>query len=314
MPVSLDLVEVFSQGRYLQIYESDYTMMVENIEIVSDLEDGDKLIVTGDSLEGILKRRIVWEQTQLTGNLQSGVQKLLNDAIINPTISNRRVSNFIFQASTDPGVTSLTIDSQYTGDNLYEVISTLCIENGLGYRIQLNTNNQFVFSLYKGADRSYSQSQNPAVVFSPEYENVLNSNYYNYRSTLKTVTLVAGEGEGKARTTSIVDLGGSGVNRYELFTDARDISSNSGEIPPATITKQLQARGRENLAENKVDVGFDGMFETTILFKYGEDFKMGDIVQIENGYGVQASARVVEFIRSIDLGSGASSYPQFEII
>jgi len=53
--------------------------------------------------------------------------------------------------------------------------------------------------------------------------------------------------------------------------------------------------------------------ETSQLFKYGEDFFMGDIVQVENEYDVKGTARVIELIRSQD-ENGYSEYPTFDEI
>lgn len=183
--------------------------------------------VTGRSLESILDRRIVWGQKLLSGNLQNGIKTLLNENVISPSDSNRKIPNFIFKESTDPAITKLKLEAQYTGDNLYDVIQKICEEQGIGFKITLNDEKQFVFELYAGSDRSYDQTENPYVIFSPKFENIINSNYIESKASLKTVTLVGGEGEGADRRYTTVG-GGSGLNRRELFTDARDISSNVG--------------------------------------------------------------------------------------
>ena len=67
---------------------------------------------------------------------------------------------------------------------------------------------------------------------------------------MKTVTLVGGEGEGADRRYTTVG-GGSGLNRRELFTDARDISSNVGSddaLTDAEYMAQLQQRGKEKIS------------------------------------------------------------------
>ena len=197
------------------------------IQITSDTEDGNHVTVTGRSLESILDRRIVWGQKLLSGNLQNGIKTLLNENVISPSDSNRKIPNFIFKESIDPAITKLKLEAQYTGDNLYDVIQKICEEQGIGFKITLNDEKQFVFELYAGSDRSYDQTENPYVIFSPKFENIINSNYIESKASLKTVTLVGGEGEGAGRRYTTVG-GGSGLNRRELFTDARDISSNVG--------------------------------------------------------------------------------------
>ena len=122
----------------------------------------------------------------------------------------------------------MKIDTQYTGDNLYEIVNALCVANNIGFKITVNSSNQFVFKLYAGKDRSYDQFDNPYVVFSPNFDNILNTNYMESKSSLKNVTLVGGEGEGSARKyTGVGDT--SGLERREMFTDARDLSSDVDE-------------------------------------------------------------------------------------
>ena len=289
-------------------------MIIEDLAVDSDTEDGDHLIVTGRSLESILERRIIWGQKVLTGNLQDAIETLLNESIISPSITERKIDNFIFEPSTDPRVTELTIDAQFTGDDLYVVIKKLCQSNNLGFKIVLNDNNQFVFSLYAGTDRTYNQNINPYVVFSPKFENIINSNYFISKANLKNVTLVAGEGEGVSRKTTTVGSG-SGLNRRELFTDARDISSDvdGGTLTNEQYIEKLKARGNEKLSEHTVKTTFEGEVEATRLFKYGEDFFVGDIVQIANEYGHEATAHISELIIS-QSKDGISIYPTFQTI
>lgn len=309
------LLEFIKQDYYLQSRESDHVMIIEKIQITADVEDGNHVTVTGRSLESILDRRIVWGQKTLNGNLQNGIQTLLNENIISPSDANRKIPNFIFKASVDPAITSLKIEAQYTGDNLYDVIQKICEERGIGFKVTLNENKQFVFELYAGTDRSYDQTEQPYVIFSPKFENIINSNYIESKSSLKNITLIGGEGEGSARKYTTVGSG-NGLSRRELFTDARDISSDVGDgvvLSDAEYTAQLQQRGKEKLAENTEVISFEGQVETTIMFRYGEDFFNGDIVQIANEYGHETKARILEIVMSED-EDGTSVYPTFKTL
>lgn len=307
-PFSLELLNKVRQDYYLTTLDSEHVMIIEGIEISSDAETGNRLRITGRSLESIIDRRIIWEQTSYTGSLQNAIQNMLTAAIINPTIAERRIPNFIFEPSTDPRITALTIEEEHTGDNLYEVISKLCERNYIGYKITLNDNNQFVFKLYMGEDRSYDQLANPYVVFSPNYENIINSNYVDSTEIMKNITLVAGEDSGSARRTITVGSG-TGLTRRELFTDARDIQSEK----VSNYDEALRQRGLQNLIENSRTVSFEGEVDAVRMFVYGEDFFMGDIIQISNEYGIEGAARVMEFIKSDD-ANGSKAYPTFEAI
>lgn len=314
LAIDSDILNHLKEDHYIWLKDSEHCMIIEDMAINSDNEDGNYVIVTGRSLESLLERRIVWGQRVLTGNLQFAIQTLLNEAIISPTIADRRIDNFIFEVSTDPKVAELTVDTQFTGDDLYVVIKNLCQSNNLGFKIVLNGNNQFVFSLYAGVDRSYEQTENPYVIFSPDFENIINSNYFTSKANLKNVTLVAGEGEGASRKTTTVGSG-SGLNRRELFTDAQDISSDvdGGTLTNEQYIAKLKTRGSKNLSEHTAKTAFEGEVEANRLFKYGEDFFIGDIVQIANEYGHEGRAYISELIIS-QSEDGVSIYPTFQTI
>ena len=318
-PVSLEIVAQIRKGYYLWSRDSEHTMIVESIEIASDVESGNKLVVTGRSLESILCRRIVWKTTNLTGSLQAGVKKLITDAIIDPTDSSRKIDNFIFVESTDEAITSLTLEKQVgMGDGLYDTIVSICESTNIGFKVTLTDDGKFAFMLYAGTDRSYDQLTNPYVVFSPKFENIINSNYLESDIKLKTVTLVAGEGEDPNRVTLEVPVtagAGSGLDRREMYTDVRYLQkeSSDGTLTDAEYKAQLKQKGLEDLAENTSVKTFEGEVDTINMFVYGEDFYMGDIVQVVNEYGAASKSRVTEFIRSQD-ESGKKAYPSFVIV
>ena len=318
-PVDLELLNILIKkpdnvDYYIWLRDSDQQMIFETVKIVSDVETGSYMTISGRSLESLLDRRIIWEQTVLDGNLQNGIQKLLNNNVVSPTISDRRMSRFSMQMSNDPRITSLTIRAQYTGDNLYDAIVEICDTYNLGFQVSMTENYQFIFQLYFGEDRSYDQIKNPYVIFSPKFENIINSNYLKSGNTLRNVALVAGEDAGHNRRTQTIGSG-LGQARKELYVDARDIQSevNGTAIPDAEYNEQLQQRGREKLSKNKRTEVFEGQIDTTQNFTYGRDFFKGDIVQIRNEYEIEAKVRITEFIRVQDT-RGFETYPTFSII
>lgn len=298
--VSGEILKYVQERYYIISEESEKVMIVEAIEIDSDIELGNFIKITGKSLESILTRRIVWGFNKISGNLQNGIKTLINNAIISPSIPERKISNFIFEASTDPKITSLTMDNEYTGDNIYDVINELCILHDIGFKVTLNSNNQFVFSLYAGVDRSYDQTTNPFVIFSPSYENIVNSNYLESIADYKNITLIGGAGEAEERRYTTYGSG-SGLERRELFTDARDLQDTvegnyDEKMPDSQYFPILQKRGKENLASFSEIVAFEGEIEPRIMFVYRRDFYLGDIVQIENEYGKKGTTRITEVL------------------
>lgn len=289
------LLQYLKEDYYLWLKDSEHCMIIEDIKINADTEEGNHFIVTGRSLESILERRIIWGQRVFNGNLQNGIQTMLNECIISPSIADRKISNFVFVPSTDP----ILFSSQSPLMTSYRQSPVYWLS---------------IFSLYAGVDRSYEQTENPYVVFSPNFENIINSNYYSSKASFRNVTLVAGEGEGASRRTAIVGSA-SGLDRRELFTDARDISSDTegGTLSDAEYMAQLRTKGLKNLADHIVTTAFEGEVEVTRLFKYGEDFFIGDIVQIANEYGNEGSAYISELVIS-NSEEGLSIYPTFKTI
>lgn len=313
---SSENLEIFKPGKYLVRNGTSVGMIIEDIRINVDPENGDHLTVTGRSFESILARRVVWGQTNIKTSLQSGIKTLIRNAIINPINQNRKISNFIFQDSSDSAITSLQIDAQYYGENLYDIIKAACAEAGIGFKVVLNSSNQFVFSLYSGANRSYSQEVNPWIVFSPNFENLKSAEYVEKSQGLANVAFVAGEGEGTDRVMTSVGSS-SGIDRREMYVDASDISRTTDEDTEMALPEyqeKLKQKANESLTENnKALKEFKADIDATRTYLYNRDFFMGDIVSVVSEYGLKRNARILEYITSED-GSGLNTYPTFEIL
>lgn len=331
LPMDTPILNIIKEDYYLVIDESEHVMIIEDITITTDAEEGKRIKISGSSLEKLLDRRIVWDKTVFKKTyvgdttevdkiplLQDAIIQLLDENITSSAkIAARQIKNFIYEKSMDESITSLTIEAQYRGESIYEIISSLCKEHQIGFKVTLNDNNQFVFKLYAGTDRTYDQIQNPYVVFSPDNDNLFNSSYCRAKSSFKNVALVVGEEEedetGKTFQSTVVVGNELGVDRREIFSDGSDIPIK--EDDETTLTDEqykahLKQRGIDTLIDNLEYEAFEGEVEATIMYKYGEDFFMGDYVQLEDGYGHQGQAYISEFIISQD-ASGISMYPTF---
>lgn len=307
LPASSEMFGVLCEDNYLQRADDETIMIIENIELQTDAESGNFIIVSGRSLESILARRIVWTQTNLNGTAETEIMRVISENCIAPTIPARAISRL--QLATANGYTE-TISQQITGDNIATWLESICTAYGWGWKITLS-DGAFVFEIYKGADRTYSNTEgNPFVVFSPEFDNLVNSNYQYSKQNFKNVALIAGEGEGTSRTRASIGSA-EDLDRYELYIDAKDISSNNGEIDAAAYETMLLERGAQKIAEHLTTAAFDGEIDAEGVYIYKKDFDIGDIVQIENEYGIAATARIIEIIDSED-ESGRRVVPTLE--
>lgn len=307
-----ELLDLLQTNRYLvrenDIDEAGYhnVMIVRNREIITDAENGDHLIVTGYSLKSIINRRIIPNQMVLNGEVVSCIQQLINENIINPDNNSRKVNNFILGNNTI--INTYTMKQQITGKNLGEAITDICTTYGYGYDVYINNGN-FVFYVYEGANRSYGQTTNPYVVISSQYDNLLSSDYQVKMDDFANVAVVAGEGEGTFRKKVTVGTA-QGLERYEVWVDSRNTSTNDGEISDEEYEELLEQEGTEKLSELQPTTSFSGEIDSTINYVFNQDYFLGDIVQVENNYGIRAKTRIIEIIES-DSDTGYEIIPTF---
>lgn len=307
VPATVENFELLQEDFYLQRDDDDRAMIIEKIQLQTDAEQGNHIIVSGRSLESILARRVIWGQTILNDTVENAIRRVITENCISPADISRKISGLELAA---PLGLAATIQQQTRGDNIAEWLETVCRTYGYGWKITIN-NGRFVFSLFEGVDRTYGNAAgNPFVVFSPNFDNLVNSNYLKDKQNYKNVALVLGEGEGKARASAAVGTA-AGLERYEIYVDARDISSNNGEISAAEYGNLLTERGKQRIAEQKTTTAFDGEVDAAGVYTYKKDFDIGDIVQIENEYGITAESRIVEMIENED-ESGWRTVPTFE--
>ena len=324
MPINSSYLDYLQIDNYVTLQDSDRAMIIESMELESDVTTGKKVVAySGSSLESILKRRIVWNQTTLTGTVEYVVGELIDKNIIH-TASERVIPNFIYNSVTDPVLLSYiqaigTIKCQFTGDTIFDAIKSICDPLNIGFKITFDDNGNFVFSLYYGVNRTAEQTLRDAVIFSPEYDTLISSRYVANFKDYKNVTLVLGEESGANRKRRIVYSGSSeptGLDRRELYTDARDLQSetdNNTTMSDADYYKLLEQRGISKLNENSVTTAFDGEVETSIGPVYNQDYYLGDFVSAINEYGLGTTAQITEYVRSFD-ENGYSAYPTFVMI
>lgn len=303
-------VAFIKKGYYVIRRDRAEAGIIENITIQRDEDLKVMMIVSGRFVSSIIGRRIISIQTQVSGLVTECVRRLIAENAINPILPRRALPGLSFSTTIDDGV---TMQAQYTGKNLLETITKICETFGYGFRMIIDAESQrFTFQLFSGVDRSSSQYEYPQVIFSDTYDNLLSSEYEENYTGIVTDVLVAGEGEGRLRRTAWAynELNG-GLDRYELYKDARNISSNEGEIPLADYIEQLRVEGLESIT------GITKAFSGEVYFGnivYGEDVNIGDICTIENSrWGLSINSRLVEVIESTSETGEYTVTPTFGI-
>lgn len=311
VPMSSHNLQFLQVNNYVMRGDNDSEMgIIERREVTQDLNGQETMTVSGRFLSSILARRIIAQQTQVSGTIANCVTQLINVSAINPTDTARKLPITI--GTLDIPATQM--QQQFTGTNLLEAIVNICKTYFVGFALHYDADSDgMVFDMFTGVDRSYGQSENTYAVFSSEYGNLQSSDYVEDASAVVTNVLVAGEGEGLERKTIWASKGNpTGLSRYELYQDARNASTNNGAISDSVYYQQLQDEGAESLAD------MAQMFAGQVTFdniEFGTDLNIGDICTIESvSWGMYMDARLVEVIESVGETGAYTITPSFEAV
>ena len=300
-----ETLSLLRSGNFVARDDDSQVCIIENIRVDTDAEEGNYITASGRCMKSILDRRIVWYQTTLYAKIETFIQMILDKNVISPSNADRKIPNFTFE---NTGTLPEYVEMQMDGDTIYEVLVNVCKQFKYGFEVALKDGN-FTLKIYKGADRSYNQTENPYVVFSTDFDNLTQSTYIFRNSDYKNVALVKGEGSGTDREDYTVGTA-AGLDRRETFTDAQSISSNGGAISESNYYQLLAAKGNRALSSMRGSENLEGTIIETGQYQYKKDYFLGDVVQIKNEYGIEAQARIIEIIESDD-DTGHTLIPTF---
>lgn len=219
VPATAENVAVLKIGFYLARNDDEMICRIKRVQIDTDVENGNYIIVNGEDAKSYLDQRIVWGTATCKGRAETFLRSLVNKSLINSDIGLRNLikpnGGALMKLGTLAGFRDAASE-QMSYVNIGEKIRAYCDVFGWGYRVVLD-GDQLAFEIYAGADRSGS------VVFSDEYENLASTTYVIDKMNMGNVALCAGEGEGSKRVKSSVGEA-TGTGRFEIYVDARDVS------------------------------------------------------------------------------------------
>lgn len=212
-------MNLLKKGNYLIRNDDEMVCQIKKIELDTDTENGNYLIVTGYDVKKFLDQRVIWGTSSVDGNVEDYLRDIVNKTLGNPTLSARQLKKSngqrLFYLGDKANFTEITTE-QNSYSNVGELIREKCNKYNWGYKVILSDNNLY-FKLYKGANRSDS------VIFSDDFENLKATKYVEDDTNLGNVALVAGEGEGSDRARNVSGYA-EGIDRYEIYVDAKDVS------------------------------------------------------------------------------------------
>ncbi|MCL1694767.1 siphovirus ReqiPepy6 Gp37-like family protein [Lysinibacillus sp. BPa_S21] len=269
-------------------------------------------LIKGYALKSVVAQRITMppEHTAYdnkSGSSETVMKHYVNKNIVNPVDKRRKIPQLVIAADEQRGIHIDHYSSRFK--NVAEEMSTISLASGLGWEVTLDIRNkQWVFDIVEGRNLVASQSVNPPVIFSPQFESLKSLQYVQSELNYKNVAIVAGQGEGVERTViEVAGIGiGTGINRHEEFIDARDISETDDDdnpLPEQQVIQALTDRGQQKLGELMQEEYFEGQILTNSPFKYQKDYNLGDVTTIQNNsWGITMDARITDIKEIYETG------------
>lgn len=311
-PITQENKELIKKGNILWC-GGDNAAIIEIIQ--SDVNDkGEKTYkVKGRTLEMLLTTRIVWGTYSCSNKYSStAMYEIVNENCVNPVKAARKIP--FLECAEDEQI-GKQITHQKTGGEVYEALTSLASDADIGFCVLFRPREKkLIFKVIEGVDRSIMPAStfdaNP-VIFSTDLEDILKSSYYTNDQDVKSVALVAGEGEGSERKKVISgDDTSEGFLRRELYVDARDLQSevfnedgSTSSIPEDEYEAMLNNRGDEKLSECVVTETFDATMRVAgnVQYVYGVDYNKGDKVIVQDTeLGVQVIGKITEVSENFD--------------
>ena len=316
-------IEIFQTGRIVgRDDDKEHYGLIESVEIQTDAEDGDYLIVRGRFLMCLLERRIIYPTVNFTK--EATYADIVKSVVLfNAVVSGvRKIPGLSVGISTGSCWEQKT-KLQISYDNLMEWIYKICEKIGGTANIRLSkaADEQYdmILELSQGSDRSIMQYENPHIVFSDGYNNLLSFSYSTDISVQKNFAYILGKGEGeeRKRTTYFENTEPTFLDRYEVYVDAKDMSDEEqidGEtkpIPKAEYIELLKEKGKQSIVLPLI-VSESQIAVQSTQFQYNKDYFVGDYVTVEHRrFGLQQNKiQLIGMIESFDR-NGRNLTPTF---
>ena len=317
-------LSIFQTGRIIgRDDDSQHFGIIESVQIDTDAENGDYLTVKGRFLMCLLERRIINPTLSITAD--TAYSDIVRNAVALNAIqqNNRRIPGL--SLGTVSGTCwEQTATLQVSYENLMEWVYTICEKIGGTANIRLVKNSgetyKMVFDLSEGTDRSITQDDEPHIIFSDAYSNLLSFSYASDSAITRNFAYIYGHGEGSGRkhTTYCVGDEPAYLSRYELYVDAKDISEEEQvegvtvPIPEERYIELLKSRGSEKLIDPKTASESEIVANST-QYIYNRDYFVGNYVTVEHKrFGmIQPCIQLIGMIEAFDQ-NGRSLTPTFK--
>ena len=89
MPATADMLALLAADCYITRDDAPEVMLIEHVEIRTDADEGNYILVSGRGAECLTDRRIIWQQTAVSGRVDLALYRLAQENAISPAIAAR---------------------------------------------------------------------------------------------------------------------------------------------------------------------------------------------------------------------------------
>lgn len=240
IPTENDSMPYLVYGNYV-LFDDGVMGIIKGVKNIEGEGDDDEIEVYGYLTNHILSYRSILYAKRYYGKIPEVFRTMFTELFVSPDDEKRKI-DYVTLSETFPDV-----GKKQTVQNSGKDFLTVCNEIGIPYDIGVelypvivdyyegdsaSTNlSALEFRVIHATDRTLdNQDGNDPVVFSFDLNNLKSIEYEEDGRNFCSVAFVASEGQGENRKTlEVGDTSKTGMNRIELYVDARDIQSdNSG--------------------------------------------------------------------------------------
>lgn len=318
-------LDIFQIGYFIYRKDTNGICRINQRELQTKEDENDTLIIGAEDLKSITDQVTIQGELDITEekNVEDWIRSAMqvftsNDSDVLPKslYPNFTIENFYLKDKK--GFADVTFLLGEKNKKLKEHIIYLCGLFNIGWKITYE-NDSLYLDLYKGEDRTVYQSVNNRIMFSTLYENLQSSKFSQSTNKMANVAVVLHNNASIVGDNGVVfacDLKDepTGLNRYDLIVDGSKIvlTENPSADDIVTYKEKLRALGLAKIKEYRMTQKFESVVSIN-QYKYREDYNLGDIVTVENEYGISLNARIIEVVETWD-DTGYSIEPIFDYV
>lgn len=310
-------------GTYLGLDRTMRVMVVETVERTITDEDGPILIAKGRSLEAIFTKRVAWADWTRKPPASGWVYEDAPESIAVFAVRATCRDFPLFPADVIPNlditeevgdynVAAFQDDIVYATDTaktVFDVVSEIAKNFDLGFSLtRKEDTGRLWFRMFNGVDRTTVQDQYPKILFSNDFESLESTTQFASNADEYNVAYVFTPVGNRVVAPAMVDPDIAGWDRKVLPVYADDIT----DTDPVVAANKMDVRGRQELLKHQSVRAFDGQIRKDNPWVYGQDYNMGDMVEMRDEDGFTNRVRVTEQIFSSDR-NGDNAYPTLSV-